>query len=99
MCGLPGGLDYIMLALVKLGRLDPLVEKAWNSRINVWLRSPGMLLCTFCLYQGARHGPESEATRHPLIAAATGVTIVANAQYYMQRVTGNAYRRNKVFSS
>ena len=28
MCGLPGGLDYIMLALVKLGRLDPLAEKA-----------------------------------------------------------------------
>ena len=71
----------------------------WLRSPGMLLCSPGMLLCTFCLYQGARHGPESEATRHPVIAAATGVTIVANAQYYMQRVTGNAYRRNKVFSS
>ena len=65
----------------------------------MWLRSPGMLLCTFCLYQGARHGPESEATRHPLIALLVSIIIIVNAQYYMQRVTGNAYRKSQTFSS
>ena len=99
MCGLPGALDYVMLSLVKHGHLAPLVEKAWNARINVWIRSPGMLLCTFCAYQATRHGPESEATRHPLIALLVSIIIIVNAQYYMQRVTGNAYRKSQTFSS
>ena len=99
MCGIPGALDYVMLSLVKHGHLAPLVEKAWNARINVWIRSPGMLLCTFCAYQATRHGPESEATRHPLIALLVSIIIIVNAQYYMQRVTGNAYRKSQTFSS
>ena len=99
MCGLPGALDYVMLSLVKHNHLAPLVEKAWNARINVWIRSPGMLLCTFCAYQATRHGPESEATRHPMVALLVSIIIIVNAQYYMQRVTGNAYRKSQTFSS
>jgi hypothetical protein len=41
LSGLPGGIDYVMLALVKHGKLSREVEKIWNARINVWLRSPG----------------------------------------------------------
>ena len=57
MCGLPGGLDYAMLVAVKHELLSPLSEKAWNSRINVWIRSPGLMLAAFLLYQATRHGP------------------------------------------
>jgi len=100
MCGLPGGLDYLMLTLVKQELMSPLTEKAWNSRINVWIRSPGLLLCAFCVYQAARHGPaDSACALHPGIAGAVALLCVGNGQYYMQRVTGNTYRKVQRFSS
>jgi hypothetical protein len=36
ICGLPGGLDYFLLSLVKLGLIDKIVEK----RANLWLQVP-----------------------------------------------------------
>jgi hypothetical protein len=35
ICGLPGGLDYLMLAAVKLNLFPRSKEKEWNARINV----------------------------------------------------------------
>mgnify|MGYP007078086960 CR=1 FL=1 len=100
MCGLPGGLDYMMLTLVKHDVISPLTEKTWNTRINVWIRSPGLLLAAFCIYQAARNGPPSSGCAiHPYIAGALGALCVANGQYYMQRVTGNTYRKVQRFSS
>ena len=100
MCGLPGGLDYAMLVAVKHDMLSPLAEKAWNSRINVWIRSPGLMLAAFLLYQATRHGPAgSTCAQQPWGAALVALLCVVNGQYYMQRVTGNAYRKNEVFSS
>jgi hypothetical protein len=34
VCGLPGGLDYLLLAAVKFGSLAKITEK----RINLWLQ-------------------------------------------------------------
>ena len=36
VCGVPGGLDYLMLALVKHGKILPLTEKYYNNILNVW---------------------------------------------------------------
>mmetsp|Transcript_3810 Transcript_3810/g.8252 ORF Transcript_3810/g.8252 Transcript_3810/m.8252 type:complete len:228 (+) Transcript_3810:81-764(+) len=99
MCGLPGGLDYMMLALVKHDVLSKLSEKAWNSRINVWIRSPGLLLCAFCIFQAVRHGPNSSCQRYPLVAVFVALLCYVNGQYYMQKVTGNTYRKHTSFSS
>ena len=41
--GLPGGLDYVMLIMVKKGWMETLTEKRINSQIMVWLRAPGCL--------------------------------------------------------
>jgi len=47
--GLPGGLDYVMLVMVKKGWLPSLTEKHVNSQIMVWLRCPGCLYhALFC---------------------------------------------------
>jgi hypothetical protein len=48
--GLPGGLDYALLVLVKQGRLGKLDEKKHNSRIMVWLRMPGLLIMSSIQY-------------------------------------------------
>jgi hypothetical protein len=42
--GLPGGLDYFCLFLVKTKRIDSLTEKYINRYLNMWCRVPGLLL-------------------------------------------------------
>ena len=49
--GLPGGIDYLLLGLVKLGILDHMVEKRMNANLNTWVRSPGILCACVLLYQ------------------------------------------------
>ena len=36
LCGLPGGLNYVLLVLVKEGRLSSLKQKHWDAHINTW---------------------------------------------------------------
>lgn len=94
ICGLPGGLDYFMLALVKLGRMNRFAEKKLNSRINVWMRSPGLLLSAFCLVI-ARFDEDVTADVVERIPAAVciggALLCFLNGQYYMQVVVGNTF--------
>ena len=50
MCGLPGGLDYAMLFAVKHGWMSPLREKQYNSSINVWCRTPFLVITASFAY-------------------------------------------------
>jgi hypothetical protein len=54
--GLPGGIDYFMLGLIKLGISDKMFQKRLSSNLNVWVRSPGILSATFILYQSVIYG-------------------------------------------
>lgn len=54
--GLPGGVDYLLLGLQKLGALDHLVEKRVNANLNSWCRAPGILFSTVLCYQGLLYG-------------------------------------------
>ena len=92
ICGLPGGLDYIMLAFVKHNWMSRLREKVWNARINVWLRSTGLAFCATTLYVASISG-NSHA---PAWAAALGSALcLLNGQYYMQVVVGNTFVRTR----
>jgi len=98
ICGLPGGLDYGMLALVKLGLMNSFAEKAWNARINVWMRSPGLLLAACCCFLGRfnEHTPPEAKERVPwFVAVVSAVLCVLNGQYYMQVVVGNTFVRTR----
>jgi hypothetical protein len=72
LSGLPGGLDYFMLALVKHGWLSSDSEKKYNARVmvgagcrghlqdsrrpaQVWIRSPGCMLCAYSIYSSWRY--------------------------------------------
>ena len=48
--GLPGGVDYFMLGLQKVGLLDHMTEKRVNANMNVWCRIPGILVTTVLVY-------------------------------------------------
>ena len=41
--GLPGGIDYLMLVLVRNGIINKLTEKKVNNYLNLWIRCPGCI--------------------------------------------------------
>ena len=62
--GLPGGIDYAMLSLVKNGKLSKMVEKRVNAAINTWIRVPftvigGFILFQFQLYYDLNRGEQA----------------------------------------
>eukprot|EP00756_Hemistasia_phaeocysticola_P003082 Hpha_TRINITY_DN12057_c1_g2::TRINITY_DN12057_c1_g2_i1::g.140934::m.140934 len=86
--GLPGGIDYFLLALVKAKWIDPLAEKRANTYLNMWLRSPGLVLTMVILYVGYIYGEHSI----PLIPVICGgVLVFFNGQYYAERVVGSCH--------
>jgi hypothetical protein len=100
ICGLPGGLDYIMLVLVKLKKINYEDEKVWNSRINVWVRSPGLMASALLIYISSLYGdPESPCRSRPILAIFAAFLIFFNGQYYSQVVVGNTFRKVKTYNS
>lgn len=92
--GLPGGIDYLMLAAVKTGHLDSYTEKRINCSINTWIRGPG--ITTFVIIvTGAWLHPPPETQPEDLMPAWLFFTTVGliffNGQFYAQRVIGNYY--------
>lgn len=91
--GLPGGVDYFMLGLVKMGKLRPIVEKRLNCSINTWLRAPGInVFCVLALCAWVNPPKEADPPAGwcflPVVCLA-----YFNGQYYAQRVVGNYYIR------
>jgi len=99
VCGLPGGLDYILLVLVKHDMIHKLTEKKWNARINVWMRSPGCFACVAVMYMILRYDTGSICEDHLFEGTLIALLVLFNGQYYMQVVVGNTFRKNPQYSS
>ena len=48
--GLPGGIDYFLLILVKNNIIDSLTEKYYNAWINTFIRIPGGIIASYITY-------------------------------------------------
>mmetsp|Transcript_28721 Transcript_28721/g.73677 ORF Transcript_28721/g.73677 Transcript_28721/m.73677 type:complete len:294 (+) Transcript_28721:142-1023(+) len=84
--GLPGGLDYLLLGLVKLGRVDHMLEKRVNANLNTWLRCPGILISGTLLYQALILGQHIV----PLWAVCLQLVLPAyNALYFNKQAVAN----------
>eukprot|EP00736_Rhodelphis_marinus_P008592 Rmarinus@m.2498 len=90
--GLPGGIDYAMLALVKRGKMTKMTEKRWMSWLNVWVREPGLLLVSFTGYCGWIYGYADDGLPAWTIFLLI-FFIVFNAIYYSEMAIGNYYTR------
>jgi len=84
--GLPGGISYFVLGLIKLGVATKMFEKRLSANLNVWIRAPGILSATMILYQSVLYG----------IVAAPWWTIILqlvlppyNALYYSKQSVAN----------
>jgi hypothetical protein len=84
--GMPGGIDYFLLGLLKLGLISPLFEKRVNSNLNVWLRVPGILLSTMLMYQAVLYGQHQV----PLWACILQMVLAPyNALYFGKQASAN----------
>lgn len=86
--GLPGGIDYFMLFLVRNGWLRKETEKRINSQLNVWIRSPGCVshaILTFVLVYMV--WPQYSIQWFARILC--GLLTFWNGQYFMRQVVEN----------
>lgn len=93
--GLPGGIDYFLLTLVKYEIIRPIKEKELNSYLNIWIRSPGVIVGTYCMYLTtiyANYSPD-RLTRDLIL-----IILLWNAQYFTYRVIGNYYTKLSIKS-
>lgn len=88
--GLPGGIDYLMLAMIKIGKLDKKKHKKHQALLNVWLRTPGIIAnVTICLFESLRHW-DTSPMGGKIIPVACAFLIGFNGLYYMERVVASA---------
>jgi hypothetical protein len=97
MSGLPGGIDYVLLALVKLEQIEYGVEKIVNARLNIWIRGPGLVYCAILLFQALISG--NHMLKTPYYSAVPIIVLVfVNAQFYTNQAVTSTARRIPSYS-
>ncbi len=90
MCGVPGGIDYFLLTLVKYEVMDKLTEKRINRWLNLVLRWPLMLLSVYLIMVGFGQGKFSDLSGYVQFLIVLGGALHSlNAVYYCDKVVGN----------
>jgi len=86
ICGVPGGISYFNLVLVKLSLMGKLKQKKIDKFLNVWCRCPGLVVAGLCHYLSIVHGNYSM----PLAAnVISGTMTVFNGLYYCDMAVAN----------
>ena len=92
--GLPGGIDYFLLGLIKVKMLEPMKEKRINANLNTWLRAPGILMTTILLFASLRAGVHLKPGQAPTSAPVWAIVMQLilppyNALYYGKQAVAN----------
>ena len=89
LCGIPGGIDYLLLFFVKRKYIKKMTEKWINRYLNLLIRWPFMFLSVYIflinIYQN-----KISTNLLPLMLF-TGLLHCFNAIYYCDKVIGNYY--------
>ena len=91
VCGLPGGIDYLLLFMVKINMVQKKTEKHVNMYLNNWVRLPGILYCVSLIHIVYLM---NLIKINPIILILSQFLSVLNAIYFAQRVTLN-YGKNQ----
>lgn len=83
--GLPGGIDYFLLFLVRNGFLARAHEKRVNTWLNVWIRSPGAVSHA-ALVTAAVLSQEGMNPWWSAVCLVPAALTYWNGQYFMQQV-------------
>jgi hypothetical protein len=80
--GLPGGIDYALLFLVRNNVLESMTEKRINRFCNVWIRSPGCIAHAILTLVFALKNEYS-------LALIPSALTFWNGQYFMEKVVAD----------
>jgi hypothetical protein len=83
LSGLPGGIDYFLLYLVKKNRLKSIVEKNMYTILSAYFRSPGCILTTFIGLNGVTDYYNNGRYYKLILLISTLSLIFWNGQYYL----------------
>lgn len=84
--GVPGMIDYGLLTLVKYKKIDKNFEKKINSCLNLYIRSPGLLISSFSLFQSlVNYQNLFVSSLHKYCSFAICIHNFWNAQYFMEK--------------
>jgi len=84
--GLPGGIDYALLTLVKHRRLDKLLEKQYNAWLNAYLRAPLGAIAAFLTMQVVLHSTHATQRQG---AAVLATIVLANSTVFGKMAVEN----------
>ena len=85
--GLPGGIDYLLLALVRNNIIRRDVEKEINKQINLWLRCPGCISGSTLILYKLSHNYQNYTELFASLFVAS--TVYWNGIYYMEQIVSN----------
>lgn len=91
MCGLPGGIDYILLVLFKYGVINTLLEKNINRWLNLLIRMPGMMLVFWYIFLNLYSG--NIIWYDYILMITSSLIMTVNAIYYCNKTVGNFHVR------
>jgi hypothetical protein len=82
ICGIPGGVDYTILALQKMGLATRLNQKRISAYMNAWVRTPGVLMGVGITYALFVNG---DCTPPTWVMVTQLVFMVLNVSYYSKQ--------------
>jgi hypothetical protein len=92
MCGLPGGVDYLLLFLVKYNIIKKMTEKNINRFLNLFIRYPMFYLTCYILLVNYVRNNNIVDNIYLKILMFFGMFLhLSNAAYYCDKVIGNYY--------
>jgi hypothetical protein len=97
--GLPGGIDYFLLFLVRNNWLNAIIEKRMNTWLNVWIRSAGCsahaaFVVAYTFNQSIVNQDDNNLKFYASLV--TACLTYWNGQYFMERVVSDYAKRSYV---
>lgn len=93
-CGLPGGIDYLLLYFVKKRWITKLYEKKINSFLNMWIRLPMLMYLSSVIWINWISGNwvknENNENEMPFWVLVSFIVFIGcNSIYFAERVVSN----------
>lgn len=86
LTGLPGGIDYFLLFMVRNNWLEKMTEKKINNVLNLWLRCPGALYSSNLILLYTSNNHQNYSYFMIITSFLIYLTVYWNGIYYMNRV-------------
>ena len=87
LIGLPGGIDYVLLFLVRNNIINKITEKKINRELNLWIRCPGCIASSVLIYININQNIYNTATI--ICSYIIMIAIYWNGIYFMNQTVSN----------